>query len=140
MRTLPLTITSGFVLAVIGFWTFADDPPPAPDAVETHFRETIRPFVQTNCIGCHGKEKPKGELDLSIFTNSLWSGTRHDASKVPVILAGGLGGTLETGRVLDYGDKGDGNRKLCGMYLGIMDRMGLKLDEFGDARERLASY
>jgi hypothetical protein len=25
----------------------------------------------------------------------------HDATRVPVILTGGLGGTLETGRVLD---------------------------------------
>ena len=75
-----------------------------------------------------------------LFTNSLWSGTKHDASKVPVLLAGGLGGTLQTGRVLDYGGKGDDHRKLCGLYLGIMDRMGLKLDRFGDADERLAGF
>jgi hypothetical protein len=75
-----------------------------------------------------------------LFTNSLWSGTKHDATRVPVVLAGGLGGTLKTGRVLDYGDKGDARRKLCGMYLEIMDRMGLKLDRFGDADERLAGF
>lgn len=75
-----------------------------------------------------------------LFTNSLFSGTRHDATKVPVVLAGGLGGTLQTGRVLDYGERGDENRKLCGMYLGIMDRMGVKLDQFGDAREGLAGF
>jgi len=27
-----------------------------------------------------------------------------------------------------------------GLYLGLMDRMGAKLDEFGDARERLAGF
>jgi hypothetical protein len=86
---------------------------------------------------------PEGErtvLDNTclLFTNSLFSGTRHDASKVPVVLVGGLGGTLQTGRVLDYTDKGDDHRKLCSMYLGIMDRMGVKLDHFGDAGERLA--
>ena len=52
---------------------------------------------------------------------------------MPVFLVGGLGGTLETGRVLDYTDKGDDNRKLCSMYLSLMDRMGVKLDCFGDA-------
>ena len=88
---------------------------------------------------------PEGEgtvLDNTclLFTNSLWSGTKHDATKVPVLLAGGLGGTLETGRVLDFGRKGDENRKLCGMYLGIMDRMGVKLDRFGDASDRLAGF
>ncbi len=53
-------------------------------------------------------------------------------------MTGGLGGSLETGRVLDYMDKGDENRKLCSMYLSIMDRMGVKLDRFGDADTRLA--
>ena len=75
-----------------------------------------------------------------LFTSSLWSGTKHDASKVPVVLAGGLGGTLPTGRVLDYASKGDDNRKLCSMYLSIMDRMGVKLDRFGDANTRLAGF
>jgi hypothetical protein len=73
-----------------------------------------------------------------MFVSSMWSGSKHDSTKVPVLLAGGLGGTLQTGRVIDYTGKGDENRKLCGMYLSIMDRMGLKLDRFGDAEARLA--
>ncbi len=86
---------------------------------------------------------PEGEgtvLDNSclLFTSSMWSGTRHDASRVPLVLAGGLGGTLSTGRVLDYGDKGDDRRKLCGLYLSVMDRMGVKLERFGDADQRLS--
>jgi hypothetical protein len=88
---------------------------------------------------------PEGEgtvLDNSclLFTSSLWSGTQHDSSKLPIVLAGGLGGTLTTGRVLDYRDRGDHNRRLCGMYLSIMDRMGVKLDRFGDADARLADF
>jgi hypothetical protein len=35
---------------------------------------------------------------------------------------------------------GDENRKLCSLYLSIMDRMGLKLDRFGDADQRLAGF
>jgi hypothetical protein len=75
-----------------------------------------------------------------LFISSLWSGSQHDSTKVPVLLAGGLGGKLETGRVLDYSGKGDENRKLCSMYLSIMDRMGVKLDRFGDADTRLAGF
>src|SRR5205085_7325173 len=72
---------------------------------------------------------PEGDgtvLDNSclMFVSSMWSGSKHDSSKVPLLLAGGLGGTLETGRVLDYVDKGDENRKLCSLYLSLMDRMG----------------
>ena len=86
---------------------------------------------------------PEGEgtvLDNSclLFLSNMWSGTKHDNKKVPVITIGGLGGKLETGRVLDYYESGDDNRKLCSLYLGIMDRMGVELAEFGDAKTRLA--
>jgi hypothetical protein len=56
-----------------------------------------------------------------------------------VLLAGNLGGTLESGRVLDYAERGDDNRKLCSLYLSIMDRMGVTLERFGDAETRLAA-
>ncbi len=86
---------------------------------------------------------PEGDgtvLDHSclLFISSMWSGNAHDSSKVPVLLTGGLSGTLETGRVLDYVGKDDDERKLCSMYLSIMDRMGVQLDHFGDADKHLA--
>ncbi len=86
---------------------------------------------------------PEGEgtvLDNSclMFISNMWSGSKHDSSKVPVLLAGGLGGTLETGRVLDYTTQGDENRRLCSLYLSIMDRMNVKLASFGDSAARLA--
>ena len=61
-----------------------------------------------------------------MFISNMWSGSRHDSTKVPLLLVGGLGGTLETGRVLDYTGTGDDNRKLCSLYLSLMDRMGVK--------------
>jgi hypothetical protein len=73
-----------------------------------------------------------------MFISNMWSGSKHDSSKVPLLLAGGLGGSLETGRVLDYSARGDDNRKLCSLYLSLMDRMRVKLKEFGDADTRLA--
>jgi hypothetical protein len=85
---------------------------------------------------------PEGErtvLDNSclVFMSNMWSGSNHDSTKVPVLTAGTLGGTLETGRVLDYTLAGDENRKLCSFYLSLMDRMGVTLDRFGDAAHRL---
>jgi len=87
---------------------------------------------------------PEGDgtvLDNSclMFTSSLWVGRTHNNSRLPVVLAGGLGGTLQTGRTLDYVDAGDDNRKMCSLYLGIMDRMGIKVDQFGDATTRLTN-
>ncbi len=88
-------------------------------------------------------EMPEGEgsvLDHSclMFLSNMWSGTRHDNRKLPIVLAGGLGGTVETGRTLDYLDAGDENRKVCSLYLSIMDRMGIELEHFGDADTRLS--
>ena len=34
-------------------------------------------------------------------------------------------------------DKCDANRKVCSLHLTLMDRMGVKLDGFGDATTRL---
>jgi hypothetical protein len=88
---------------------------------------------------------PEGEgtvLDNSclLWLSNMWSGWKHDNMKVPVVTAGGLGGTLETGRSLDYLYAGDDNRKLCSLYLSIMDRMGVALDRFGDADTRLEGF
>ena len=71
-----------------------------------------------------------------MFVSEHWDA--HNGTKVPVALAGGLAGALKTGRSLDYLHAGDDKRKLCSLYLSIMDRMGLELKEFGDAKERLA--
>jgi len=86
---------------------------------------------------------PEGDgtvLDHSclLYLSNMFSGSKHDNSKLPLLLVGGLDGTLQTGRVLDYTGRGDANRKLCSMYLSIMDRMGVRLDRFGDADNRLA--
>ena len=87
---------------------------------------------------------PEGDgsvLDNSclMFLSNLWAGRVHNSFRLPVVLAGSLGGTLETGRSLDYLNAGDEHRKMCSLYLGIMDRMGITLDRFGDADTRLAN-
>jgi hypothetical protein len=73
-----------------------------------------------------------------MFLSNMWAGRKHDNFRLPLVLAGGLGGTLETGRSLSYLDAGEGNRKMCSLYLSIMDRMGIQLERFGDADTRLA--
>ncbi len=79
-------------------------------------------------------------LDNSIlmFASSLFDGDAHSADQLPIVLAGKAGGALQTGRVLDYLDKGNDYRRACSLYLSIMDVMGVQLDSFGDANKRLA--
>lgn len=73
-----------------------------------------------------------------LWLSNMFSGSRHDNSHLPILTLGGLGGKLQTGRVLNYRDRGDENRKLCSLYLSLMDRMGVQLPRFGDADTRLA--
>jgi hypothetical protein len=75
-----------------------------------------------------------------MWLSNLWIGRTHDNSRLPVVLAGGLGGTIETGRTLNYLKDGIENRKMCSLYLSIMDRIGIKQDRFGDAETRLARF
>lgn len=85
---------------------------------------------------------PEGEgtvLDNTclLYLSNMMSGAQHDNTRLPVVTVGGFGGTLETGRVLDYTGRGDENRKICSLYLSLMDRVGVTLPRFGDAGTRL---
>ena len=79
-------------------------------------------------------------LDNSILVlmSSLFDGDLHSAEQLPILLAGRGAGTLEPGRILDYMDRGDENRKVCSLHLSLMDKMGVQLPGFGDASSKLA--
>lgn len=86
---------------------------------------------------------PEGDgtvLDHSclMFLSNLWIGRKHDNTRLPLLLAGGLGGALQTGRTLNFVGQSEEKRKMCSLYLSLMDRFGIKLEQFGDAQERLA--
>jgi hypothetical protein len=71
---------------------------------------------------------------MIMFCSSMMTGG-HDNNQLPVVLLGQGGGQLQAGRVLDY--LGKPNRKMCSLYLSLMDKTGVRLDRFGDSTERL---
>jgi hypothetical protein len=75
---------------------------------------------------------------LLLCCSNLFDGDRHQADEMPMLLLGRGGGSLRTGRVVDYLDAGDDNRRACSLYLSLMDRMGVPLPRFGDADRPLA--
>ena len=88
------------------------------------------------------KSIPEGEgtlLDHSMLmlVSSLFDGDAHSAEQLPILITGKGNGTLRPGRVLNYLDKPDDQRKVCSLHLSLMDRMGVELDRFGDAQARL---
>lgn len=82
------------------------------------------------------KENGQSVLDNStiLYCSSMLTGS-HEATRLPVVLVGGLGGTIRTGRALDCGTRPE--RKMCNLFLSLLDRYGVKLPEFGDAKNRL---
>lgn len=70
-----------------------------------------------------------------MFCSSMLTGS-HIATQLPVVLVGSAGGRIETGRSLDYLDKP--NRKMCSLYLSLLEKFGVHRESFGDSTERLA--
>ncbi|MEX0612706.1 MAG: DUF1552 domain-containing protein, partial [Pirellulales bacterium] len=83
------------------------------------------------------QEGERTALDNSmlLFCSSMLTGA-HDATQLPVVVLGGGGGKIKTGRVLDY--SGNPNRQMCRLYLSMMEKMSVHLDRLGDATESLA--
>jgi hypothetical protein len=76
------------------------------------------------------------ENSMIMLTSSLFDGNAHDSRQLPVVLAGGGGGTIQGGRFHDL--SADPNRKMCRLHIALMDRMGLHIGHFGDAENALA--
>ncbi|MEE3373412.1 MAG: DUF1552 domain-containing protein [Planctomycetota bacterium] len=80
-------------------------------------------------------ERTALDNSLILHCSSMLTGG-HDASQLPTLLLGGGGGQVKGGRVLNYLDKPD--RKMCSLYLSLLDKFGIHLPQFGDATQRLA--
>ncbi len=80
-------------------------------------------------------------LDNSVimFCSSLMAGGGHERSHLPILLAGGAGGGLKTGRVLSYPKEDEGARRISNLYLSLHDFYGIEADRFADSTGRLAN-
>jgi hypothetical protein len=133
---------SGLFYPFLGVRT-AHHPTSHEDHTDAYERVTRYYVSQLAYLAGRLAAMPEGDstvLDNSclMFLSNMWSGSRHDSSKLPVLLVGGLGGRLATGRALDYTGRGEEGRKLCALYLALMNRMGVKAERFGDATAELA--
>jgi hypothetical protein len=72
---------------------------------------------------------------MILYCSSMMTGN-HNNDQLPVVMVGRGGGQIKTGRILDY--LGKPNRKMCSLYLSLLDKAGVYLKEFGDSKERLA--
>lgn len=70
---------------------------------------------------------------MIVYGCGISDGDRHDHDDLPIVLAGGGGGTLTPGRHVDF--KRD--VPMTNLYLAMLDRMGVQLDRFGDSTGRV---
>jgi hypothetical protein len=82
------------------------------------------------------QEGERTALDNSVilFCSSMLTGN-HDATQLPVVLLGGAGGRIRGGRVLDYRESP--NRKMCSLFLSLLEKAGAPQASFGDSSEAL---
>ena len=57
------------LLLACGFTSFAIADQPRLEPLARDFEHSVRPFLQTYCVGCHGETEPEAKLDLSRFTS-----------------------------------------------------------------------
>jgi hypothetical protein len=70
---------------------------------------------------------------MIVYGSGNADANRHTHDNLPLVLAGGGGGTLLPGRHVKHGSK-----PLTNLYLSMADRLGLgDLDRFGDSDGRL---
>ena len=66
---------------------------------------------------------------MVLYGSCLSEGNKHWHSNLPIILAGRGGGALSPGKLLAAPDP----TPLCNLHLALAQRMGVKLDRFGDS-------
>jgi hypothetical protein len=92
-------------------------------------------YIATKLDEVQEGERTLLDNSMLMFCSSMMTGN-HNNDQLPVVLVGRGGGQIQTGRILDY--LGKPNRKMCSLYLSLMDKMGIHEKTFGDSKERLA--
>ena len=78
-------------------------------------------------------EEPDGRtlLDNSmiVYGAILGDGNAHDPDDLPTLLAGRGGGTIDSGRAIEFAEPTD----LANLHLSLLQRMGVPIDRFGNS-------
>jgi len=108
----------------------------SPDWMKVnHFFMQQYAYIARKLDAIQEGERTALDNSMLMMCSSMMSGI-HDATKLPVVILGRGGGKLETGRVLGY--HGKPNRKMCSLFLSLMEKCGVRLKAFGDSTAKLA--
>lgn len=71
---------------------------------------------------------------MIVYGSGISDGNRHNNENLPVLLAGGGAGTLETGRHVRY----DYETPMCNLFMSMLERMNVKAPYVGDSTGSLS--
>jgi hypothetical protein len=100
--------------------------------------------IESKLVGCFGgllsrmKEKPEGGgslLDTTaiLFGSNLGNANAHDASNLPIILAGG---GFKHGRFVAHSK--DNKKPLCDLFVTMLNKMGMETESFAQSKGELS--
>ena len=84
------------------------------------------------------KATPEGDgslLDhsLVLYGSGMGNPNVHDHTNLPIIVAGGAAGRMKGGRHIKY----DKPTPLANLHLSLLDKVGIRLDKFGDSNGKV---
>ena len=70
---------------------------------------------------------------MIVYGSGIADGNAHNHDNLPVLLAGGGGGTLRTGRHVRYAKE----TPMANLYISMLERLGAPVERFGDSKGKL---
>ena len=70
---------------------------------------------------------------MLLYGAGISDGNRHNHDDLPLLMAGGAGGRLKTGRHLTF----PSNTPLTNLFLSMLDTMGVPAESLGDSTGKL---
>ena len=70
---------------------------------------------------------------LILYGSSMSDANEHNFDPLPILLMGGANGLIEGGRHLEFA----AHTPLANLYLGLLDKLGIHQDSFGNSTGRL---
>ena len=73
------------------------------------------------------------DQSMIMYGGGLGNGNLHEHTKLPVLMAGNLGGKLKTGQYLLYPE----NTPMANLLLTVLDKVGAPVEKLGDSTGRI---
>lgn len=70
---------------------------------------------------------------MIMYGSGISDGDRHNHDDLPILLAGGAGGRIKSGRHIEYKRQ----TPLCDLYVWMLHQYGVRADSFGDSSGKL---